>query len=268
MIDTHCHLDQFADPESLLPKWIKGGLHRLITPAMGEASLQRLLALKEQFPEQIYVAAGVHPERLMTEKLLQEAERMVTWIRQHPDRIVAIGEVGLPSYHLLPDDAIPPLAFDILDLFLACAVQLDLPVILHAVHGSSAPCLERLRRHGVQKAVFHWLKAPEDVQRRIRSAGYYASVTPEVQVMERDKTLVQHFYPDHLLLETDGPEILRLPTDIPDEERIPAADGLTNSCPLLIKDTVRELAHMYSKSETGIMNQADQNAGTFFGLPA
>ncbi len=264
IIDTHIHLDKFADPEGWMRQWIAQGLDHVITPSGDADSLRTLLELKAAFPAYISVAAGVHPERPVTQELLHETEHMVDWIYAHHDEIIAIGEIGLPSYNLPQDGAVPPLAFEILDLFLACAADLDLPVILHAVHGSAAPCLEHLIRYGIRRAVFHWLKAPAAVQKEIRRAGYYASVSPELQTMKRDRTVAENFCPDYLLLETDGPEILRLPYTVPDEELIPADGCMTNSHPLLIRQTAGCMAQMYGISEEEILIQANRNALTFF----
>ena len=40
------------------------------------------------------------------------------------------------------------------------ARRFDLPVILHAPHGAAVAALEALKRHGIDRAVFHWHKAP------------------------------------------------------------------------------------------------------------
>ena len=62
-----------------------------------------------------------------------------------------------------------------------------------------------LRRHGIERAVFHWHKAPAEVTREIVEAGYYVSVTPEVVYRERDREMVEWLPLESLLVETDGP---------------------------------------------------------------
>ena len=225
MIDTHCHLDQMADPDAVLKRCASAGVTGVLAPAMGLASLQKLEALAERHPGLVRIAAGVHPERPMGPDLLDEARTLAAWIDAHHERLIAIGEVGLPSYNL-PDGTIPPVAFTILDLFLERAIRWDLPLILHAVHDSAAPCLARLQHFGVRRAVFHWLKAPLPVQQQILNAGYYASCTPEVTVLARDQALAHRFFPDRLLVETDGPEPLRIPRPGPSDPSW-IAEGIT-----------------------------------------
>ena len=64
---------------------------------------------------------------------------------------------------------------------------------------------DALKRPGVERAVFHWHKAPLDVTRAIVDAGYLVSVTPEVVYRERDRELVEAVPLDSLLVESDGP---------------------------------------------------------------
>ncbi len=255
MIDTHCHLDQFPT-ETLagtLERDFDRGVAAVVAPAMGEASLGDLLALARRWPGRVFPAAGVHPERPMTGETLAEARRMTEWIAAHPREITAVGEVGLPYYSLRPGGEIPETAFAVLDLFLDCAVACDLPVILHAVHTSAQPCLDRLLRHGVHRAVFHWLKAPEDVVGRIVEAGYCVSVTPEVTALERDQRLADLVPRDRLLLETDGPEPLRVPRRGP-------------SSPLWVEDSLRFLAERWHMSCQETEALLDGNARRLFGI--
>ena len=255
MIDTHCHLDQF--PPETLAEMLEGnfdrGLTAVVAPAMGEASLEKLLALGRRWPGRVFPAAGVHPERPMTGETLAEARRITAWIAAHPREIIAVGEVGLPYYSLGPGERIPETAFAVLDVFLDCAAAWDLPVILHAVHTSAQPCLERLLDHGVRRAVFHWLKAPEDVVGRIVEAGYYVSVTPEVTVLERDQRLTDLVPRDRLLLETDGPEPLRVPRR-------------GSSSPLWVEDSLRFLAERWRMSRREAEALLDGNARRLFGM--
>src|SRR2546429_3620674 len=62
---------------------------------------------------------------------------------------------------------------------LALAGRYDLAVALHAPHGAAAGALQALKRHGIERAVFHWHKAPPDVTRDI--VGRSEEHTSELQ---------------------------------------------------------------------------------------
>ena len=248
MIDTHCHLDRM--PAEALADWFARGLEAVIAPSTDMASLEKILALARRWPGRVLPAAGVHPENAPS---LEEAEAMAAWIDGHHGEIIAIGEVGLPWYSLPFGGDIPTEAFAILDLFLDQAIRWDLPVILHAVHGTAAPCLEHLRTKGVRRAVFHWLKAPEDVLLDILTAGYWVSVTPEITVLKRDQALAKQAFPNRLLLETDGPEPLRTPQQGP-------------STPLWVNRSAQWLAQQHNLPPEEVQIQMDANARHFFHL--
>jgi TatD DNase family protein len=77
--------------------------------------------------------------------------------------------------------------------------------VLHAPHGVALEALEALRRHRVERAVFHWHKAPVEVTRAVVEAGFFLSVTPEVVYRERDRELVAQVPIGSLLVESDAP---------------------------------------------------------------
>jgi TatD DNase family protein len=121
---------------------------------------------------------------------------------------VGIGEIGLPWYSLdgAPDpDALRARGRARLDRLLDLAVRWNLPVALHAPHGAAADALEALKNHGVERAMFHWHKAPVAVTRAIIDAGYMVSVTPDLVSRDRDRDLVTGVPLDALLVESDGP---------------------------------------------------------------
>src|SRR6266853_501982 len=74
-----------------------------------------------------------------------------------------------------------------------------------ASHHASLVALDALKAHGIDRAVFHWHKAPAEVTRAIVDAGYLVSVTPEVVYRARDRELVEAVPLESLLVESDGP---------------------------------------------------------------
>jgi TatD DNase family protein len=129
-------------------------------------------------------------------------------VTAHHSRLVALGEVGLPWYCL--EGATDAAGFmtrgrQRLNRLLALAERYDLPVIVHAPHGAAVGALAALKARGIERAVFHWHKAPAEVTRDIVDAGYLVSVTPEVVYRERDRALVEAVPLESLLVESDGP---------------------------------------------------------------
>jgi TatD DNase family protein len=166
----------------------------------------RTLAAAGAAPKSVWACLGFHPDWAHLGDA--ELERVERQLAEHHHQIVGLGEVGLPWYSLT--DAADPLAAmtrgrERLHRLLGLAARYDLAVALHAPHGAAASALEALREHGVERAVFHWHKAPADVTRAILDAGYFVSVTPEVVYRERDRELVERVPVESLLVESDAP---------------------------------------------------------------
>lgn len=268
MIDTHYHLDHLDDAvlESLLAESRTGGITSIVAPAMGLESAERLFAIKQRHPDFIKIGAGFHPERqefLLADDatqalLLKEMEQLKQFAHNFRTEITAIGEIGLPYYSLEESrrapEFVPSLSWRILDESLLLAKQLDLPVILHAVHSMALPCLEKLLDCHIQKAVFHWLKAPIDVVDMIVSHGYSISVTPEIVYRERSRKLMERVPLERLLVETDGP----WPYEGPFAGR--------RTHPLWIRDTAQVIADVHRLPVETVLEIMAENARRLFRL--
>jgi TatD DNase family protein len=208
IIDTHCHLHQpaFADVRETLRIALAHDVWGVVAVGCDAATNERTLAAAAAAPKAVWACFGFHPDWIhLTGEDLERVEQQVA---EHHGRLVALGEVGLPWY-ALDKLADPATAMTrgraYLDRLLGLALRYDLPVALHAPHGAAVGALEALRRRGIERAVFHWHKAPAEVTRAIVDAGYFVSVGPEVVYRERDRELVAAVPLDSLLVESDAP---------------------------------------------------------------
>src|SRR5438132_11507740 len=208
IIDSHCHLHDpaFADLKETLRLTIEPHLQGATAVGCDPETNAQPLEAAAAAPKAVWPCLGFHPDR--TELTDEDLERVEAQIVAHHSRIVGIGEIGLPWYSLegAPDpDALKARGRARLDRLLDLAMRWNLPVALHAPHGAAADALEVLKHHGVERAVFHWHKAPPVVTRAIIDAGYLVSVTPDLVSRDRDRDLVTGVPLDALLVESDGP---------------------------------------------------------------
>ena len=208
IIDSHCHLHDpaFTDLRETLSTALAHDVWGVVAVGCDPATNLRTLAAAAVAPRSVWACLGFHPDWMQLGDV--DLDRVEQQLAEHHHQIVALGEVGLPWYSL--EGASDPGSLiargrDRLDRLLRLAVRYDLAVALHAPHGAAAPALEALRRHGVERAVFHWHKAPPEVTGAIVEAGYLVSVTPEVVYRERDRELVEQVPLESLLVETDAP---------------------------------------------------------------
>jgi TatD DNase family protein len=206
VIDTHIHLDstRYADARALSRRCLERGVKAVVVPGVSGSSNLAALELAARFPGLVYAAAGLHPE--LPEMNQPDIDLLLDTVRRYRSSICAIGEVGLPYYG--PSAAAPgrvSLAYELLERCAQAAVELDLPLILHAPHQTAAVALRILTNAGVRRAVFHWHKSDQAVTRSILDAGFLVSLTPEVSWRDRDRALARFAPLDHIVVETDGP---------------------------------------------------------------
>jgi len=208
IIDSHCHLHApaFEDLRGVIARATEHNVWGAVAVGCDEPTNARTLEMSASNGKIVWPAMGFHPDWLqLTHEDLELVEAQVA---ANHSRLVALGEIGLPWYCLgEAADATEVLTRGrmrfarLLDL----ATRYDLPVILHAPHGAAVAALEALKRRGIERAVFHWHKAPAEVTRDIVDAGYLISVTPEIVYRDRDRELVEAVPIESLLVESDGP---------------------------------------------------------------
>jgi TatD DNase family protein len=257
MIDSHCHLHDpaFADLGETLRQALAHDVWGVIGVGVDSESNARTLRAAASYPKAVWPCLGFHPDR--PELSDEELERVIAQLHEHHARVVALGEVGLPWYSLegRADAATLMTRGRIrLDRLLEVAVRYDLPVALHAPHGAAVGAFEALKRHGIERAVFHWHKAPSEVTRAIVDAGYFVSVGPEVVYRERDRALVYDTDLESLLAESDGPWPYR-----------GEFDGMASG-PWLVSRVAEEIAKIKCLPVDDVMCQLSANACRLFDL--
>ncbi len=208
IIDSHCHLHDaaFDDLRGALACAAEHDVWGIVAVGCEQQSNARTLEAATANGRTVWPAVGFHPDWVQLTDL--DLERVEAQVAAHHARLVALGEIGLPWYCLEGATDAAGLMTRGRQRFkrlLGLAARYDLPVVLHAPHGAAVGALEALKAHGIERAVFHWHKAPAEVTRAIVDAGYLVSVTPEVVYRERDRELVEAVPVESLLVESDGP---------------------------------------------------------------
>jgi len=256
-IDTHCHLHApaYADLGETVREALTHDVWGVIAVGVDAASNDENLRAATAFPKGVWPCFGFHPDRLDLDDAA--LEQVLAQLDEQHARIVALGEVGLPWYSLEGRaDAASLLTQGRarLDRLLVAAARYDLAVALHAPHGAAVGAFEALKRHGIERAVFHWHKAPAEVTRAIVDAGYLVSVGPEVVYRDRDRDLVGAVDLSSLLVESDGPWPYR-----------GEFEGLPSG-PWLASRVAEEVAKIKRMPVDDVTQQLTQNACRLFDL--
>ena len=90
MIDTHAHLDSFAEPEPVLERAWQAGVHAVVAVAMNEDSVLQALDLAAK-DGRVWPALGLHPWAVAGDTWQGQVE----FASRNLGRAVAVGECGL-----------------------------------------------------------------------------------------------------------------------------------------------------------------------------
>ena len=257
LIDTHCHLtskELFERRQQVIADAVAAGVTRMIEIACTPADLEPALQLQRELPQQVLLAAGVHPHEAgkVTEKDIQRFARL--W---HVNKaIVAIGEIGLDyHYDFSPRDVQQAVFRKQLDL----ASDTSLPIVIHCrkAHGD---VVRILKEHGYasRQVVFHCFSSSAEQAAELRSLGWWTSFTGVVTFKNaRDTQQACAETPDDMLMfETDCPYMTPEPIR-----------KVRPNEPQYLVHTVRFAAALRGASFEKLAAQTTANAMRFFTLP-
>src|SRR5690606_6256818 len=206
IIDAHIHLDLYKEKEieHIMESLESARCTDLVSVFFHLESCRKNLELAKIYP-QVKPAFGFHPEQeLLTD---HEAADLFQWMEANLDKMVAVGEVGLPYYSRIESEGAFSLEgyTELLDAFLRFSKKWDKPVVLHAVYDDAPIVCNLLEKHSIKNAHFHWFKGDNKTIERMIQNGYHISITPDVMYEEEIQRLVARYPLQQMMVETDGP---------------------------------------------------------------
>jgi TatD DNase family protein len=201
LFDAHAHLtsgDFAQDLPGVLARAEKAGVRGIVAVSETQAEAERALALSRLHPL-VKPAAGLYPTILD----LEAAEGLATFIRQHADRLVALGEVGLDHW-VTKEDAGWKVQEEILAKFVTLSNELDLPLNVHS-RSAGRHTIAFLRERGARRVLMHAFDGRASAALEGVRAGYFFSIPPSVVRSAQKQKLARQVPLECLLLETDSP---------------------------------------------------------------
>src|SRR5699024_377532 len=254
VIDAHIHLDKYDKNEQriILQELDTYGIDALIAVSQDLASAKANLALAQK-NERIKPAFGWHPEQeLPTGGEIADIQDMIA---QYQDEIIAVGEVGLPYYLRKKHPEIPLEPYvEILELFIRQLVQLDKPIVLHAIYEDATTVCDLLEKYDVNKAHFHWFKGDSKTTERMILNRHFISVTPDVIYEAEIQQLVLDYPLKQMMVETDGPWPFKGPF------------GNKPTHPKMMHQTIRKIAAIKKMDITEVYNVLFENTKRFYNV--
>jgi TatD DNase family protein len=250
MIDTHAHLDEIENLESVLAQAKKAGLVAIVAVGSDSASNRKTLEIAAKYPGFIYPALGWHPWYIKESEITTNLE----FIKANIDKAAAIGEVGLDYHKRVRAIADKDLQKMALRELLKIAKEYDKPALIHSRY-AWRDAFDMVKEAGLAKAVFHWYTGTSSVLRDIIDSGYYVSVTPAVEYHEEHRRAVKETPLARLLLETDCPVVYAR-----------GREGEFKASPADVARSLKGAAALKGLSEVEISEKSTENARRLFGI--
>ncbi len=202
LADTHAHIcdpDFDTDRAAILRRAGDAGIGPVLAMAETLEDARRNLELADEYSGSVLPCAGLYPTHLDDE----DADAMVAFIREHRQRLVAIGEVGLDFWVVKEADQ-RERQRAIFRRFIDLANELDLPLSIHSRSAGRHAVAELLERDA-QRVILHAFDGKAAKALPAVEAGYYFSIPPSIVRSHQKQKLVRRLPLSCLLLESDSP---------------------------------------------------------------
>jgi TatD DNase family protein len=208
--DTHTHLysEQFdLDRKEAIHKAIQAGVKRFFIPAIDSFYTQKIYALEQDFPKNVFLMAGLHPTHVK-----DNYEEELAHVRKNLEqrKFYAVGEIGIDLYwdktHLKEQQ----IAFQ---TQIRWAKELGLPIAIHA-RESFDEIFEILKQEKSPelKGVFHCFTGTLKQAWQAIDYGMMLGIGGVVTFKNGKIDRFLHEIPlEHILLETDAPYLAPTP---------------------------------------------------------
>ncbi len=252
MIDCHCHLEAeiYAKEIEKFIKKLKSQLKFVISSVAATDELERALELYNKFSPFMQLCVGLHPIYI---KQLREKHILKTmdFIKEHKDKIVGIGEIGL-DYNHVKEKEWQEKEKELFVRFLRLAKELDKPVVIHCWKAEE-DTISILEQEGFsrRKVLLHLFQGKEFINRVIKN-NWLISIGPSIARSKDIKKIARDIPLNNLLLETDSPWF--------------AQEGQKYGTPLNVKVACEKIAEIKKISISEVEKQTDLNAISFFNL--
>jgi len=210
LIDTHTHLylDRFDDDrEQVIGRAMERGVERFYLPNIDSGSIDAMLQMEVNFPDQCFAMMGLHPCSVQA-NFREELATVERYLTERP--FAAIGEIGIDLYW---DDTFYKEQREAFSRQITWAKDLNLPIVIHS-RNSTEIVIDMLREHKDKRlrGIFHCFSGTREEGQAIIEQGFLLGIGGIVTFKNGglDK-VVQELPIEHMVLETDSPYLAPVP---------------------------------------------------------
>ena len=199
--DTHCHVykEYYDNIDEIINNAEEAKVNRLIVAACNQESANEVLELISKY-DNVYGCIGLHPENIDEEFDYSIFENL-------PDKIIAIGEIGLDYYYTKDNK---DKQIEVFRKQLEIAEKLNLPVVVHS-REATQDTIDILKDYKV-KGIIHSFSGSLETAKIYIKMGYKLGVNGVITFKNCNiKDVYKELSPKDILLETDSPYLCPVP---------------------------------------------------------
>ncbi|MDP1728160.1 MAG: TatD family hydrolase, partial [Bacteroidota bacterium] len=209
-VDTHTHLyaEEFnADRRVIIEKAITNGINKLFLPNIDIHSIQPMLDVVWDFPENCFPMMGLHPCSVdaQVEAHLFQIQK---WFKKR--KFWAVGEIGLDFYWSLEFKEQQIMVFK---KQIQWAIQQDLPIIIHSRNSTDEViAIIREMKHPLLRGIFHCFSGNAQQAQEVIDLGFYLGIGGVLTFKNSGlDAAIAGIDLKHMVLETDSPYLAPIP---------------------------------------------------------
>lgn len=209
-IDTHTHLysEEFKeDRKAVVEKAIKNGVNHLFLPNVDVDSIQPMLDLVWDFPENCFPMMGLHPCSV-NEHVEAHLFQIQKWFKKR--KFWAVGEIGLDYYWSTEFKEQQISAFK---KQIQWAISLDLPIVIHS-RNSNEDVIQILTEmaHPKLRGIFHCFSGDANQAKQVVDLGFLLGIGGVLTYKNSGLAeALSEISIDNMVLETDAPYLAPVP---------------------------------------------------------
>lgn len=253
LTDTHTHLyvEQFDEDRALVvKKALDEGVGRLFVPAIDASYFPAMFDLEKQFPEQIFLMAGLHPTHIK-EGYKKELELIYKILKEH--KFYAVGEIGIDLYW---DKTFLKEQQEAFKTQIGWAKERNLPIVIHCrdAFDEIFEVLEEVKDDKLF-GIFHCFTGNLEQARQAISYNMKLGIGGVVTFKNGKIDKFMHEIPlKNIVLETDSPYLAPTPYR-----------GKRNESSYIVK-VAEKMAEIYQTSVEEIAEITTKNSREVFGI--
>lgn len=207
---THIYLNAFdADRAEAIHRAFDAGVKYLFVPNIDAETVESVLELACQYPNQIFPMLALHPTSVKSD-YLQQISVIEKVLLEHKNLVKGIGETGIDLYW---DKTFLKEQQDSLEIHAHWAIEMDKPLIIHAreSHKEIFEVLQSFKNKNL-KGIFHCFSGDYENAKQIVEMGFLMGIGgPLTYKKSMLPEVVKQFQLEHFVLETDSPFLPPVP---------------------------------------------------------